>query len=186
MFRPHGLMRAAVLFALASVALAATGCAPVYHTEIDGGFAQAPLTSPKGAALQVDGVVGGIEGEPLAQAVAAAMPSDVGGASFQYAPCEAYTECPGDHLVWTFGPPAARPTSAYPPALGTNVNWVGTWTPAPTNVTVKVALFQNGNVVSSAAGQVDAASPDDPAFKSLIASMTSTVLSPSYWPGWIF
>ncbi len=181
MFRPHGLMRAAVLFALASVALAATGCAPVYHTEIDGGFAQAPLTSPKGAALQVDGVVGGIEGEPLAQAVAAAMPSDVGGASFQYAPCEAYTECPGDHLVWTFGPPAARPASAYPPAISRNIDWIGDYRPAPNNITAKLAVFENGDVVATTAGQVDANGPDDPAFKALIAAMTRAVLSR---PGW--
>jgi hypothetical protein len=162
-------MRAAVLFALASVALAATGCAPVYHTEIDGGFAQAPLTSPKGAALQVDGVVGGIEGEPLAQAVAAAMPSDVGGASFQY------------HLVWTFGPPAARPASAYPPAISRNIDWIGDYRPAPNNITAKLAVFENGDVVATTAGQVDANGPDDPAFKALIAAMTRAVLSRAGW-----
>jgi hypothetical protein len=180
-----GLARKAAAGGAMIAALGLAGCS-VYHAETDGGFSSSALATAKDLPIQVDGVVGGVRGDPLGQAVAAAMPTDVGGAALTYAPCTAYTECPGDHLVWTFGPPAARPTSAYPPALGTNVNWVGTWTPAPTNVTVKVALFQNGNVVSSAAGQVDAASPDDPAFKSLIASMTSTVLSPSYWPGWIF
>jgi hypothetical protein len=44
-------------------------------------------------------------------------------------------------------------------------------------VTVKVALFQNGNPVASVSGQTDAASPNDPAFQALIAGMASEVMS---------
>jgi hypothetical protein len=79
--------------------------------------------------------------------------------------------------VWTFGPADWRPASAHPPALSTNVNWFGDFRPATNNVTAKLALFQGGTVVASTSGQVHASGPDDPAFQSLIASMSSQVLS---------
>ncbi len=162
--------------ACAAGLLAMTGCASVYHVENDEAFSSAPLTAGTPVPLQVDGVVGGMQGEPLAQAVAAAMPP-VGGPNVQYAPCEAYTECPGDHLVWTFGPPAWRPASAYPPAISRNIDWIGNYRPAPNNIAAKLALFENGQVVGSASGQVDADSPSDPAFQAMVASMTRQVLS---------
>jgi hypothetical protein len=166
---------------LAVLCLAMTGCSgSVYHVESYGGFSTAALEAQAGGdglQIQVDGSVGAARGAPLAAAVAAAMPASVNGASIRYTPCEAYSECPGDHLVWTFGPPAARPASAYPPAIAMNVNWAGTYRPDPNDVTIKAALFQNGEVVSTAAGQVDALAPDDPAFQATIRRMASDVLS---------
>jgi hypothetical protein len=150
------------------------GCA-TYHAAAGNGFSSAGLSdasAKSGIPFQVDGKVGGVQGEPLATAVGAAMP-----ASMKYAACAPYTECPGDHLVWTFGPPDARPRSAYPAGLAYNLNWIGGYEPAPNNVTAKVALFQGGNVVASASGQTDAASPNDPAFQAMIAQMSSAVLS---------
>ena len=184
--RTERYMRHAVLFGLATTALISTGCASVYHTEVDGGFSDAPIRAAAGLPLQVDGMVGGQQGAPLAQAVAAAMPTSISGATVQYVPCEEYTECPGDHLVWTFGPPAARPASAHPPALSTNLNWIGPYRPAPNNVAVKLALFEGNNVVASTSGQVDASSPSDPAFQALIAAMTQSVLSGPGLLNWIY
>lgn len=160
-------------------ALTLAGCS-TYHSAASGNFSTERLTSAGGGAgipFQVDGSVGGVRGAPLATAVAGAMPATVAGTSVHYTACEPYTECAGDHLVWTFGPPTARPASAYPPALGTNLNWFGDYQPSPTNVTVKVALFQYGNPVASTSGQTDAASPNDPAFQALIADMASKVMS---------
>ena len=160
-----------------ALCLPLAGCA-TYHTQAGGGFSNAALTGAKGGLpFQVDGKVGNVQGAPLATAVGAAMPAAVGGAEFHYAACDAYTECAGDHLVWTFGPPAARPRSAYPPAMAVNLNLVGGYEPSPNNVTAKVALFQGGNVVASAAGQVDARDPSDPAFQAMISQMSHAVLS---------
>jgi hypothetical protein len=159
--------------------LTLTGCG-VYNSSAGGGFSTSSLTaagSGAGIPFQVDGKVGGIQGAPLAAAVGGAMPTSVAGATVHYAACEPYTECAGDHLVWTFGPPDARPASSHPPALGTNLNWFGSYEPAANNVTVKLALFQGGNVVASVSGQTDADSPNDPAFQALIAGMSQSVLS---------
>jgi hypothetical protein len=167
------------LLAAAGLCLTLAGCS-VYHTSAGGGFSGTDLTAAgtgPGIPLQVDGKVGGIQGAPLAAAVSSAMPASVAGTAVHYAACEPYTECAGDHIVWTFGPPDARPTSAYPPALGRNFNWFGDYQPAPNNVAVTVALFQGGNVVASTSGQTNADSPNDPAFQSLIAQMSASVLS---------
>jgi hypothetical protein len=158
------------------LALAACGA---YNAQTSNGFSDAALgAQTAGIPVQVDGSVGAVRGAPLAAAVAAAMPTSVEGKPAQYKPCDPYTECPGDHVVWTFGPPDWRSAYAHPPALAVNVaDWVGDYRPAPNNVAVKVALFQGGTVVASASGQVDANGPDDPAFRSLIASMSGKVLS---------
>ncbi len=160
-------------------AMSLGGCS-VYQDEVYGSFSESALTSAgagPGIAIQVDGKVGSAQGDKLATIVAAAMPVTIGDAKVRYAPCKQFTECPGDHIVWTFGPPSARPASAYPPALATNVGWIWGEERSPNNVTVKVAVFQGGNVVATAAGQVDAADPNDPAFKDLIESMSDSVLS---------
>ncbi len=165
-------------FLLASVLLPLAGCS-TYHSSAGGGFSDASLKnvgSSAGIPFQVDGKVGATQGAPLAAAVATAMPASVAGTTVHYTACEPYTECAGDHLVWTFGPPAARPASAYPPAAAYNLHWFG-YEPAANNVTVKVALFQGGNLVASASGQTNADSPNDPAFQSLIAGMSASVLS---------
>ena len=167
------------LLAAAGLCLTLAGCS-TYHSSAGGGFSGTELTAAgtaTGIPFQVDGKVGDIQGAPLAAAVNSAMTASVAGTAVHYAACEPYTECAGDHLVWTFGPPDARPTSAYPPALGRNLNWFGDYQPAPNNVTVKVALFQGSNVVASASGQTNADSPNDPAFQSLIANMSASVLS---------
>ena len=171
--------RSMSLLAVAGLALTLAGCS-TYQSAVSGNFSGERLTSAgsgPGIAFQVDGTVGGVRGAQLATAVASAMPAAVEGSAVHYTACEPYTECAGDHLVWTFGPPTARPASAYPPALGTNLNWFGDYEPSPTNVTVKVALFQGGNPVASVSGQTDAASPNDPAFQQLIASMAQEVMS---------
>ena len=178
---------------LTTASVAACLCLPlaacsVYHDTVGGGFSSTGLTTAGtagGIPFQVDGKVGTAQGAPLAAAVATAMPTSVAGATVHYTACQPYTECAGDHLVWTFGPPAARPASAYPPAAAYNVEWVGHYEPASNNVTVKVALFQGGNVVASASGQTDADSPNDPAFQSLIAEMSETVLSGPDAADWI-
>jgi hypothetical protein len=166
-------------------ALAMTGCS-VYHTEVDGNFSGSALTSlgsGAGIPLQVDGVVNGSRGDALAAAVAGSMPTSVEGAPVRYAPCDPYTECAGDHVVWTFGPPAARPTSVYPSELHFNADWIGSYQPSPANVTAKVALFQGGTVVSSTSGQVDAPNgADDPAFRAMVAEMSQAIFSS---PGWL-
>ncbi len=170
--------RIAMTLALA-LCLPLAGCA-TYHTQAGSGFSSAALTAAGakgGLPFQVDGKVGGVQGAPLSTAVGAAMPASVGGTEFHYAACDAYTECAGDHLVWTFGPPAARPRSAYPPAMAVNLNLIGGYEPSPNNVTAKVALFQGGNVVASAAGQTDARDPSDPAFQAMISQMSHAVLS---------
>ena len=167
------------LLAALCLTLTAAGCS-TYHSSVSGNFSGERLTSAgsgAGIAFQVDGTVGGVRGAQLATAVASAMPAAVEGTAVHYTACEPYTECAGDHLVWTFGPPTARPASAYPPALGTNLNWFGDYGPSPSNVTVKVALFQGGSPVASVSGQTDAASPNDPAFQQLIASMAQEVMS---------
>ena len=115
------------LLAAASLALTLAGCS-TYHSSVSGNFSGGQLTdagSGPGIAVQVDGSVGGVRGAPLATAITSAMPATVQGAAVHYAACEPNTECAGDHLVWTFGPPTARPASAYPAALGTNLNWFG-------------------------------------------------------------
>lgn len=171
--------RSMSLLATAGIVLTLAGCS-TYHSSVSGNFSGERLTSAgsgPGIAFQVDGTVGGVRGAQLATAIASAMPAAVDGTAVHYTACEPYTECAGDHLVWTFGPPAARPASAYPPALGTNLNWFGDYAPSPANVTVKVALFQGGNPVASLSGQTDAASPTDPAFQQLVASMAQHVMS---------
>jgi len=166
--------------ALGLFALGAAGCS-VYHAEVDGGFSASALTAlgaGTGIPLQVDGAVGSVRGAALATAVAGSMPTTVEGTPVRYAPCDPYTECAGDHVVWTFGPPAARPASVYPSELHVNVDWIGGYQPSPANITAKVALFHGGTVVSSAAGQVDAPNgTDDPAFRALIADMSRAVFS---------
>jgi len=164
----------ALTFAASMLCLPLAGCA-AYHTYAGNGFSGEALASASakdGIPFQVDGKVGDVQGAPLATAVGAAMP-----ASFHYAACAPYTECPGDHLVWTFGPPDARPRSAYRANTAYNLNWIGGYEPSPNNVTAKVALFQGGNVVASASGQVDASNPNDPAFQAMVADMSHTVLS---------
>ena len=171
--------RSMSLLAALCLTVTAAGCS-TYHSSTSGNFSGARLSEAAngpGIAFQVDGSVGGIRGAQLASAVSTAMPATVGATAVHYAACEPYTECAGDHLVWTFGPPTARPASAYPPALGTNFNWFGDYAPSPNNVTVKVALFQGGNPVASVSGQTDAASPTDPAFQQLIANMAGEVMS---------
>jgi hypothetical protein len=164
-----------------ALALALSACS-TYYTQTTGSFSDAALAAQtKGVAVQVDGSVGGVRGAVLEKAIAAAMPTAVSGKAFQYALCEPYTECAGDHLVWTFGPAEWRPASAHPAALATNVNWFGDYRPATNNVAVKLALFQGGTVVASTSGQVDANGPDDLAFQSLIATMTHEVLSGPDW-----
>ena len=175
--------------ALATLALLPllAGCA-AYHRQSGNDFSGEKLASASaksGIPFQVDGKVGNIQGAALASAVSAAMPTSVGGTEMHYAACAPYTECPGDHLVWTFGPPDARPRSAYPANTAYNLNWIGSYEPAPNNVTAKVALLQNGTVVASASGQVDADNPDDPAFKSMIAQMSESVLSGPDWFDWL-
>jgi hypothetical protein len=156
---------------------ALTACG-TYNAQTSNSFSDAALSAETaGIPVQVDGSVGAVRGAPLAAAVAAAMPTTVEGKAAQYKPCEPYTECAGDHIVWTFGPPDWRSAYAHPPALALNVaDWVSD-RPVPNNVAVKVALFQGGTVVASASGQVDVSGPDDPAFRSLIASMSDKVLS---------
>jgi hypothetical protein len=164
-----------------ALALALSAC-NTYYTQTSRGFSDAALAAQaKGVPVQVDGSVGGVRGAALEKVVAAAMPTTVGDKALQYALCEPYTECAGDHLVWTFGPAEWRPVSAHPPALATNVSWFGDHRPADNNVAVKLALFQGGTVVASTSGQVDANGPDDPAFQSLIARMTHEVLSGPDW-----
>jgi hypothetical protein len=170
--------RLALSFALAGLCLPLAGCA-TYHKAASNNFSGARLTdagTAGGIQIQVDGKVGGVQGDALAAAVTAAMPATVGGAPVKYVACAQYTECPGDHLVFTFGPQAARPTTAYPPALATNFNLLG-YHPAQDNVTVKAALFQGGEVVSSISGQTDASGPGDPAFQALVSGMAGSVLS---------
>jgi hypothetical protein len=170
--------RLAISLGLAALCLPLAGCA-TYHKAAGNNFSGARLTeagTAGGIQIQVDGKVGGVQGDALAAAVTAAMPATVGGTPVKYVACAQYTECPGDHLVFTFGPPAARPSSAYPPALATNFNLLG-YNPGPDNVTVKAALFQGGEVVSSIAGQTDATGPSDPAFLSLVGGMAGSVLS---------
>jgi len=166
--------------ALLSVILGGCG---VYQSQISGNFSRSALAASAGGGIpiQVDGNVGGIRGAPLATAVAAAMPPSLDGAPSRYAPCEPYSECPGDHVVWTFGPPSARPASVHPPALSINLHQFGPYRPSPNDVTAKAALFQGGTVVASVSGQVDASGPDDPAFQSLIGRMSRTILSPSWF-----
>ena len=171
--------RSTSMLVAVGLSLTLAGCS-TYHSATSGNFSAERLASAGGGAgipFQVDGSVGGVRGAPLATAVAGAMPATVGAAAVHYTACEPYTECAGDHLVWTFGPPDARPASAYPPAVGRNLNWIGDYQPSPTNVSVKVALFQNGNPVASISGQTDAASPNDPAFQSLIAGMAAKLMS---------
>lgn len=179
--RKHFIDASAVTktLAVACLCLPLAACS-AYHRQAGGGFSGDSLTTAgagPGIAFQVDGKVGATQGAALAAAVATAMPASVGGAAVHYAACAPYTECAGDHLVFTFGPPSARPPSAYPSAMGYNLNWFGNYEPEPNNVTVKVALFQGGNVVASASGQTEADSPNDPAFQSLIAELSETVLS---------
>ncbi|MDB5392966.1 MAG: hypothetical protein JWM91_472 [Rhodospirillales bacterium] len=170
--------RLTVSLGLAALCLPLAGCA-TYHSAASNSFSSKRLADAGtggGIQIQVDGKVGGMQGAPLAAAIAAAMPATVDGTPVHYVACDPYTECPGDHLVFTFGPPAARPTTVYPPALAVNFNLLG-YHPAPNNVTAKLALFQGGNAVTSIAGQTNADSPSDPAFQSLIGNMSSSVLS---------
>jgi hypothetical protein len=170
--------RLAISLAFAGLCLPLAACG-TYHAAASNNFSAKKLTdagSAAGIQIQVDGRVGAIQGAELAKAVAAAMPATIAGKPVHYVTCEEYTECVGDHLVFTFGAPAARPITAYPPAMAVNFNLIG-YKPAPNNVSVKLALFQDGNPVSSIAGQTDADSPSDPAFQSLIAQMSGTVIS---------
>jgi hypothetical protein len=170
--------RLAVSLAIAAFCLPLAGCS-TYHEAAGNGFSAKDLTDAGAAAgiqIQVDGRVGNMQGAPLAAAIIAAMPTTLNGTAVHYVACEASTECPGDHLVFTFGPPAARPKTAYPPAVAVNFNLMG-YEPAPNNVAAKLAFFQGDNVVSSVAGQTNADSPSDPAFQSLIGDMSHSVLS---------
>lgn len=170
--------------AMIAAAISLGGCS-VYQSDVDFSFSEASLTGAgtgAGIPIQVDGKVGDVQGAPLAAAVTAAMPKSIGETAVHYAPCAPYTECAGDHIVWTFGPPAARPVTAYPPALATNIDWIGPYRPSPNNVTVKVAVIQRGRVVASASGQVDASNPNDPAFQALIEEMSENALCA---PGWL-
>jgi hypothetical protein len=160
------------------------GCSS-YYNQTGGGFSSASLTAHGALPIQIDGKVGSVRGAPLAQAVAAAMPPAIDGVKLDYAPCKPYTECAGDHLVWTFGPPEARPASVHPPALSYNINLIGTYQPEPNNVAVKVVLIQGGHIVASAAGQVDADNPDDPGFKALIGDLSEQVLEGPDWLDWV-
>jgi hypothetical protein len=160
----------------ASVSVALAGCS-VYNSHTGGGFSGSALTATSGLPIQVDGKVGGVQGAPLATAVVASMPASIDGTQLHYKACDAYTECAGDHLVWTFGPPDWRPASVHPAALSVNFNLFGSYRPAPNNVAVKVTLIQGGHIVASASGQVDADNPNDPAFRSLISDMSDEVLS---------
>jgi hypothetical protein len=181
---PRFLPRAADPAAPIALAALLGGCS-VYQTDVDYSFSEASLTTAgtgAGIPVQVDGKVGEVQGTPLETAVTAAMPKTVAETAVHYAPCAAYTECPGDHIVWTFGPPTARPVTVHPPALATNVDWIGPYHPSPLNVTVKVDVIQRGRMVASTSGQVDAANPNDPAFQELIAAMSAEVLSA---PGWV-
>ena len=168
----HYLRVAAILV----VAAATAGCS-VYQASVDDGYSGAALTAQAaGIPLQVDGAVGAVRGAALAASVAAAMPASIDGTPVQYAPCEPFAECAGDHVVWTFGPPTARAASNYPAEFHVNVDWIGGYQPSPTKVTALVAVFQGNNVVARASGQVDA--PDganDPAFKAMIESMSRAV-----------
>lgn len=170
--------RLATTLAAASVALPLAGCT-TYHEAASNNFSEKALTdagSAAGIQIQVDGKVAGVQGDALAKAVAAAMPATVGGKPVHYVACEQYTECPGDHLVFTFEAPAARPRAAYPPALPINYAMFG-YSPGPNNVAAKLALFQGGNPVSSVSAQTDAVSPSDPNFQSMIGQMAGSVLS---------
>ena len=172
------------ILSLALFCFAGAGCA-VERTEVGGGVSP-PALAAQGAAsgipIQVDGKVGGSRGPALAAAVASAMPGEISGSNVHYAPCTPYEECPGDHVVWTFGPPSVRPASDYPPALHLNVDWFGDYRPSPDSITASVALFQDGNVVATAEGQVDApGGAEDPAFRTMIGLMSRAIFSGSGW-----
>ena len=174
----HHTHRAVSLAVAAALSLQMAGCA-TFHPAAGNGFSGKKLADAGAAAgipVQIDGKVGGIQGAALATAVTAALPATVAGNTVHYVACEPYAECPGDHLVFTFGPPAARPTNAYPLSLATNVNLLG-YSPSPNTVTAKLALFQGGTVVASISGQTAADSPNDPVFQSLVTSMSNSVLS---------
>ena len=165
------------------LAFALGGCS-TYHSASTEGYSGERLTqmgAGNGIALQVDGQVGGIRGAPLAAAVAAAMPTTVENTTVRYAPCEPYGECAGDHVVWTFGPPPARSSWSYPPALSLNVDWIGDGYPSKTKIAAEATLFQNGNPVATVSGQVSADNPNDPAFQSMIGEMSRSILTA---PGW--
>lgn len=178
--KPGRLVNCVRSAAIAACVAATTGCS-VYHAEVDEGFSTAGLAAQSGGAgipLQVDGAVGASRGAALAALVAADMPATVEGTAVRYAPCEPFTECAGDHVVWTFGPPAARPASDYPSELHVNIDWVGGYEPSPTQITALVAIFQGNNVVATASGQVDAPQgANDPAFREMIDDMSRTVFS---------
>ncbi len=170
---------------LAAIGLtfALSGCSS-YHSAGTNGYSDAGLTAVGGTSgipLQVDGQVGGLRGAPLTAIVAAAMPTTVDGAAVHYAPCEDYSECAGDHVVWTFGPPPARSNWSYPPALSVNVNWIGNPYPSKDKIAAEATLFQNGEPVSTVSGQVTAEGPNDPAFQSMISEMSGRLLT---GPGW--
>jgi hypothetical protein len=170
-------------FAVMSMALAVAGCSS-YHSAGTNAYSAAGLTevgAAGGIPLQVDGQVGGIRGAPLTAVVAAAMPATVDGAKVHYAPCEDYSECAGDHVVWTFGPPPARSNWSYPPALSVNVNWIGNPYPSKDKIAAEATLFQNGEPVSTVSGQVTADGANDPAFQSMISEMSGRLLT---GPGW--
>lgn len=177
------------VLATALLALALGGCA-AQRAEVDEGYAGEVLAAQgtgAGIPVQVDGAVGSVRGAPLAASVTGAMPTEVGGATVRYAACEPYQECPGDHVVWTFGPPSARSTWDYPAAFHFNPGWIGSYDPGPAHVTAKVALFQGTNVVATAEGQVDAPNgTDDPAFRAMIADMSRAVFSGPGLMDWFF
>ena len=163
-----------------SLALTCAGCA-VYHSETTGGFSGAgiaDLGAGSGIPFQVDGSVAGVRGSALAAAVGAGMPATIESKTVHYIPCAPYTECAGDHVVWTFGPPPMRSSANYPSALHFNPAWIGSYRPATTRVAATVSIFQGGALVSTAAGQVDAPEGvNDPAFKAMISELSGTVLS---------
>jgi hypothetical protein len=165
---------------VALLALALGGCA-VQRSEVDEGFSGEALTAQgtgAGIPVQVDGVVGNARGAALAASVTGAMPTEVAGTAVHYAACEPYQECPGDHVVWTFGPPSARSSWNYPAAFHFYPGWIGSYEPGPNHITAIVALFQGDNVVATADGQVDAPNgADDPAFRAMIDQMSRAIFS---------
>ena len=168
--------------AFLAVSLLAAGCA-VFHQEVDDGYsgdALAAQSTAGGVPLQVDGSVSGLSGNPLAALVGGAMAASAGGSALRYTPCN--PDCAGDRIVWTFGPPAARPVTAYPAAFHVPLEWFDNGQPSATNVSAEVALFQGSRVVASASGQVDAPEgANDPAFKAMIAEMSHAILSGPNW-----
>lgn len=165
---------------LVAVAMGLAGC-NTYHVEAGNSFSAAgirELGTGAGIPVQVDGIVAGTGGAALTDAVVAAMPASFRGTDIRYMPCAPNSDCAGDRIVFTFGAPTARSAFNYPSELHFYPGWIGTYEPSDENVTVKVALFQNGVVVASASGHTNARTGiTDPYFQSLVDSLTSRVFA---------